>query len=282
MAIASPPPRAATPVSWSARRADIAIASRATSCAASISTRTPLCLRIKPPAPSHTATSTRGERIDVNRKTGRQEAKTNDLLFFPSSCEFFSGKSVSARVVPFFDPTRKDLALEAELTSAFVRVLRAGQYILGPEVLALEQACARTLGVRHAIGVSSGSDALALALLALGIGPGDEVICPAYTFFATAGAIVRLGAVPVFADIHPDTYLIDPASVARCITPRTRAIVPVHLFGQCADIDAIAGENSASVVEDAAQAFGASRGGRRAGSMGAFGCFSFFPSKNLG
>jgi dTDP-4-amino-4,6-dideoxygalactose transaminase len=189
---------------------------------------------------------------------------------------------VSARRVPFFDRTRGDAALEGELTGAFLRVLRSGQYILGGEVLALEQACAGYLGVRHAIGVSSGSDALALALLALGVGPGDEVICPAYTFFATAGAIVRLGATPVFADIEPDTYLIDPASVARCLSPRTRAVIPVHLFGQCADVDAIAALTSAPLIEDAAQAIGAARGGRRAGSMGALGCFSFFPSKSLG
>jgi dTDP-4-amino-4,6-dideoxygalactose transaminase len=189
---------------------------------------------------------------------------------------------VSATRVPFFDRTRGDAALSGELTAAFLRVLRSGQYILGREVEALEAACAGYLGVRHAIGVSSGSDALALALLALGIGPGDEVICPAYTFFATASAIVRLGAVPVFVDIDPDTYLVDPASVAARLSPRTRAIVPVHLFGQCADLDALAALCDVPIIEDAAQAIGTARGDRRAGSMGTFGCFSFYPSKNLG
>jgi dTDP-4-amino-4,6-dideoxygalactose transaminase len=189
---------------------------------------------------------------------------------------------VSVTRVPFFERARGDAALEGELTAAFVRVLRSGQYILGREVEALEAACAGYLGVRHAIGVSSGSDALALALLTLGIGPGDEVICPAYTFFATASAIVRLGAVPVFADIDPDTYLVDPASVAARLSSRTRAIVPVHLFGQCADLAAIASICGAPIIEDAAQAIGAARSGRRAGSMGTFGCFSFYPSKNLG
>lgn len=189
---------------------------------------------------------------------------------------------MSAPRVPFFDRTRGDAALTGELTAAFLRVLRSGQYILGREVETLEAACAGYLGVRHAIGVSSGSDALALALLALGIGPGDEVICPAYTFFATASAIVRLGAVPVFVDIDPDTYLVDPASVAARLSPRTRAIVPVHLFGQCADLDAIAARCDVPIIEDAAQAIGSAREGRRAGSMGTFGCFSFYPSKNLG
>jgi dTDP-4-amino-4,6-dideoxygalactose transaminase len=190
---------------------------------------------------------------------------------------------MSPRAVPFFDRARGDTALEPELTAAFLRVVRSGQYVLGQEVEALERACAEHLGVSHAIGVSSGSDALALALLTLGVGPGDEVICPAYTFFATAGAIARLGATPVFADIEPCTYLVDPASVARRLSPRTRAIVPVHLFGQCADVAALAALSPAPIVEDAAQAFGASRGpGERAGSLGAMGCFSFFPSKNLG
>lgn len=190
---------------------------------------------------------------------------------------------MSTRKIPFFDRSRGDAALEPELTAAFLRVVRSGQYVLGQEVEALEGACAAHLGVRHAVGVSSGSDALALALLTLGIGPGDEVICPAYTFFATAGAVARLGATPVFADIAPGTYLIDPASVARRLSPRTRAIVPVHLFGQCADVAALAALSRAPIVEDAAQAFGAASGqGERAGALGAMGCFSFFPSKNLG
>lgn len=185
--------------------------------------------------------------------------------------------------VPFFDRTRGDAALSGELGEAFLRVLRSGQFILGREVEAFEEAAAAYLGVPFAIGVSSGSDALTLALLALGIGRGDEVICPAYTFFATAGSIARLGARPVFADIDPFTYQLDPASAAARLGPRTRAIVPVHLFGQCADLEALAALGDRPLVEDATQAFGADASpGRRAGSTGDFGCFSFFPTKNLG
>lgn len=189
---------------------------------------------------------------------------------------------MSAVRVPFFDRTRGDAAIEGELTAAFQRVVRSGRYILGPEVVAFEGECAAALGVPHAIGVSSGSDAVLAALMALGVGPGDEIICPAYTFFATAGAVARLGATPIFVDINPSTYLIDPAAVAARISARTRAIVPVHLFGRCADIDALAALSSLPIVEDAAQAFGATLGARKAGAMGALGCFSFFPTKNLG
>jgi dTDP-4-amino-4,6-dideoxygalactose transaminase len=185
--------------------------------------------------------------------------------------------------VPFFDRTRADAPLEAELTAAFQRVLRSGRFILGAEVERFERAAAEMLGVRHAIGVSSGSDALLVALLALGVGPGDEVVCPAYTFFATAGAIARLGATPVLVDIEAPGFTLDPRALAAAITPRTRAIVPVHLFGRAADLDAIArAAGSIPIVEDAAQAFGATIGDRQAGSVGAMGCFSFFPTKNLG
>ena len=189
---------------------------------------------------------------------------------------------MSARRVPFFDRTRGDAAIEGELTAAFQRVLRSGRYILGPEVEAFERECAAAIGVPHAVGVSSGSDAVLAALMALRVGPGDEVICPAYTFFATAGAVARLGATPVFVDIDPSTYLLDlPAAAAR-ITPRTRAIVPVHLFGRCVDVAALRALTSLPILEDAAQAFGAGEGASRAGAMGALGCFSFFPTKNLG
>ncbi len=188
----------------------------------------------------------------------------------------------SARV-PFFDRTRGDAAIEGELTAAFHRVVRSGRYVLGPEVEVFEGECARALGVRHAVGVSSGSDAVLAALMALRVGPGDEIICPAYTFFATAGAIARLGATPVFADSDPFTLLIDPASVAAGLSPRTRAIVAVHLFGRCADIDALRAITPLPIVEDAAQAFGAKDAlGRSAGAIGEMGCFSFFPTKNLG
>jgi dTDP-4-amino-4,6-dideoxygalactose transaminase len=189
---------------------------------------------------------------------------------------------VKSAPVPFFDRTRGDAAIEGELTAAFHRVVRSGRYILGPEVEAFERECALALGVRHAVGVSSGSDAVLAALMALDIGPGNEIICPAYTFFATAGAVARLGATPIFVDIDPSTYLIDPAAVAARITPRTRAIVPVHLFGQCADLAALQAITSLPIIEDAAQAFGARIGGRAAGSIGTLGCFSFFPTKNLG
>lgn len=190
---------------------------------------------------------------------------------------------MSKRRVPFFDRTRADAGLEAELTAAFQRVVRSGHYILGEEVAAFERASAARLGVPHAIGVSSGTDALLAALLALGVGPGDEVICPAYTFFATAGAVMRTGATPVLTDIDPVTFMIDPAAIAARIGPRTKAIIPVHLFGAVADMDAIAEVAGAvPVVEDAAQAFGASHRDRLVGSIGAAGCFSFFPTKNLG
>ncbi|WP_438024451.1 DegT/DnrJ/EryC1/StrS family aminotransferase [Sorangium sp. So ce233] len=183
--------------------------------------------------------------------------------------------------VPFFDRARGDLAMQDELAAVFQSVIRSGQYILGPEVEAFESACAAYLGVRHAIGVSSGTDALLVALMALGIGAGDEVVCPAYTFFATAGAVHRTGARPVFADVLPGSFNVDPASVARVLTERTRAVIAVHLFGDCAPMDellAVARGRGLPVIEDAAQAFGA----ERAGALGLMGCFSFFPTKNLG
>jgi dTDP-4-amino-4,6-dideoxygalactose transaminase len=190
---------------------------------------------------------------------------------------------MAAKRVPFFDRTRGDAAIEGELVAAFQRVVRGGQFILGGEVEAFERACAALLGARHAVGVSSGTDALTVALMALGVGPGDEVICPAYTFFATAGAIARLGARPVFADVEPRGLTLDPAAVARALTARTRAVVPVHLFGRCADLAAIAeAAGGVPVVEDAAQAIGAEHRGAQAGTVGALGCFSFFPSKSLG
>jgi dTDP-4-amino-4,6-dideoxygalactose transaminase len=148
-----------------------------------------------------------------------------------------------------------------------------------------EAAIAEYSGCRHAVGVSSGTDALLISLMAAGIGAGDEVITSPYTFFATGGSIIRVGAIPVFADIDPDTYNIDPAKIEQKITARTKAIMPVHLYGQTADMDPImqmARANNLTVIEDAAQAIGAEYKGRRAGSIGDFGCFSFFPSKNLG
>lgn len=185
--------------------------------------------------------------------------------------------------IPSLDLRRGGAELDEELVAAFRRVLESGRYVLGPEVEGFEAECAAYVGTKHAIGVSSGTDALLVALMALDVGPGDEVICPTYTFFATAGAIWRLGATPVFVDSRPRCFAFDPEAVAMRITKETKAIVAVHLFGQCAAMDrlrAVAGE--VPVVEDAAQALGASWQGSRAGAMGALGCFSFFPSKNLG
>lgn len=187
--------------------------------------------------------------------------------------------------VPLLDLTRLGQDELAELRAAFDRVLRSGQFIMGPELEAMEREFAAFLGVPHAFGVSSGTDALILALMALGIGAGDEVICPTYTFFATGGSIWRVGAKPVFIDVDPVSYNSTAEQVAAAIGPRTKAIMPVHLFGQCADLTGImaaARDAGVPVIEDAAQAIGARHGGAQAGSFGAFGCFSFFPSKNLG
>src|SRR5262249_33705866 len=158
-------------------------------------------------------------------------------------------------------------------------------FILGPEVRQLEEAIATYCGADYGIGCASGSDALLLAMMALDIGPGDEVITTPFSFFATAGCIARLGATPVFADIEPGTFNIDPAALQQAITARTGAILPVHPFGQCAAMDAIdyiASSHGVPVIEDAAQSIGADFGGRRAGSLGLMAAFSFYPTKNLG
>jgi dTDP-4-amino-4,6-dideoxygalactose transaminase len=192
---------------------------------------------------------------------------------------------MTSPLIPMLDLSRRDPEEVQELTAAFQRVLASGRFILGPEVDAFEQECADYLGVPHAIGVSSGTDALLVSLMALGLGPGDEVICPAYSFIATAEAIVRAGATPVFADIEPDSYGLDVDDAARKITRKTRAILAVHLFGRPADVGRIgplATAHDLAMIEDAAQAFGASYGTEKVGTMGALGCYSFFPSKNLG
>lgn len=186
--------------------------------------------------------------------------------------------------IPMCDLGSQYQPLRQELLEAVARVLDSGQVILGPEVSAFEQEVAAYCGARHAIACASGSDAISLALAALEIGPGDEVILPPFTFFATVGAVVRLGASPVFVDIEPDTYNIDPNQIEAKITPRTRAIMPVHLYGQCANLEAIgeiAARHNVVVIEDAAQAFGATFQGRQAGTIGGIGCFSFYPSKTL-
>ena len=175
--------------------------------------------------------------------------------------------------------------LRTEILAAITRVCDSQQFILGPEVDALERELTAYIGVSHVIAVSSGTDALLAAFMSLGLGPGDEVITSTFSFFATAGCIARVGATPVFVDIDPVTFNLDPALVRAAITPRTRAIVPVHLYGLCADMDPIldaARQNGIAVVEDAAQAIGASYKSRPAGTIGEIGCFSFFPSKNLG
>jgi dTDP-4-amino-4,6-dideoxygalactose transaminase len=186
--------------------------------------------------------------------------------------------------VPLIDLSAQHAPLSAALKEAACRVIDSQVYVGGPEVARLEAACAAWLG-QPAAGTSSGTDALLAALMGLGIGPGDEVITTPLTFFATAGAILRCGATPVFADIEPDTHNLDPASVADAITPRTRAILPVHLFGHMADMPAllaIARARGLHVIEDAAQAHGATLNGQQAGTMSDVGCFSFFPTKNLG
>ncbi len=187
--------------------------------------------------------------------------------------------------VPLLDLQAQYLPLRDEILAAIERVCDSQRFIMGPEVAALEHEMARMLGVRHAIAVSSGTDSLLLALMALDIKPGDEVITSTYSFFATAGAIVRLGARPVLVDIDETTFNIAPERVEAAITPRTKALIPVHLFGLAADMDPLldlASRRRIAVVEDAAQAIGASYKSKLLGGLGAFGCFSFFPSKNLG
>lgn len=187
--------------------------------------------------------------------------------------------------VPLLDLQAQYLPLRDEVLAALTRVCDSQRFILGPETGTLECSLAGRLGVPDAIGVSSGTDALLVAMMALGIGPGDEVITPTYSFFATAGCVARLGARPVLVDIDPRTFNLDVAQVDAAVTARTRAIIPVHLFGQCADMApllAISTRTGIPVIEDACQSIGATYQGRPAGSMGDAGCFSFFPSKNLG
>ena len=187
--------------------------------------------------------------------------------------------------VPLLDARRQNLPLEEELAEAFRRVLHSGRYIVGSEVERFEQAAAAFAAARFGIGMSSGTDAILVALMALGIGPGDEVICPSFTFFSTAGCIARVGARPVFADSCATSFNIRADTIEPLITPRTRAIIPVHLYGQAADMDPvleIARRHGLAVIEDAAQAFGAEYRGKAVGSLGDFGAISFFPSENLG
>jgi len=196
-----------------------------------------------------------------------------------------SSQNTTSQGVPLLDLQRQLLPLKEQIVAALSRVCDSGAFILGPEVKQLEQNLASYCQAKHAIACASGSDALLLALMALDVQPGDEVILPSFTFFATASAVTRLGARPVFADIDPVTFNIDATAVERLVNSATKAILPVHLFGQCAQMDAfcrIGQAAEAAVIEDVAQAIGAEFDGRRAGSIGQIGCFSFYPTKNLG
>ncbi len=187
--------------------------------------------------------------------------------------------------VPLLDLHAQYQGIKTEVEAAIAEVMASQHFILGPKVVQCEQAIAAYSRCAHGVGMSSGTDALLICLMAENIGPGDEVITTPYTFFATAGAVARVGAKPVFVDIDPSTYNIDVTRIEEKITPRTKAIIPVHLYGQMADLDPImslATKRGLVVIEDAAQAIGAEYKGRRAGSIGHYGCFSFFPSKNLG
>ena len=185
----------------------------------------------------------------------------------------------------FIDLKSQYKEIEADINARIKKVLEHGQYILGPEVKELEDRLAAFTGTKHCIGLSSGTDALLVAMMALGIGPGDEVITTPFTFIATGETIALLGATPVFADVDPKTYNLDPALIEAAITPRTKAIIPVSLYGQCCDCDAInaiAAKHNLPVIEDGAQSFGATSKGRRSCSLTTIGCTSFFPSKPLG
>ncbi|WP_305038559.1 DegT/DnrJ/EryC1/StrS family aminotransferase [Halomonas alkalisoli] len=206
------------------------------------------------------------------------------LTCLPPAAE---GKRPTAEVkrIEFIDLKAQQLKIRDRINSGIRQVLEHGKYILGPEVEELERRLADYVGVRHCISCANGTDALQIAQMALGIAPGDEVITPGFTYIATAETVALLGARPVYVDIDPQTYLLDPEKLEAAITPRTRAIVPVSLYGQCADMDAIneiAARHGIAVIEDAAQSFGATYRGRRSGSLSTIATTSFFPSKPLG
>jgi UDP-2-acetamido-2-deoxy-ribo-hexuluronate aminotransferase len=188
-------------------------------------------------------------------------------------------------MIPFIDLAAQQDRIRTSLEARIARVLAAGHYILGPEVEELEAALAGHTGAKHCISVANGTDALQIALMALGVGPGDEVITPSFSYFATAETVALLGARPVFVDVDPHTYLVNPAGIEAAITPRTKAIIPVSLYGQCPDfgtINAIAERHGLTVIEDAAQSFGATQNGRKSCNLSHIACTSFFPSKPLG
>ncbi len=189
------------------------------------------------------------------------------------------------QMIPLVDLKAQYLQIKEEINKAISDVLESSRFIMGEKVTGLENEIARYIGTRHAVSCANGTDALVLSLHACGIGEGDEVITPPFTFFATAEAISRVGAKPVFSDIHPDTFNIDARQIERVVTKRTKAMIPVHMYGQPADMDellTIAEKYGLHIIEDACQAFGAAYKGKKAGSIGSAGCFSFFPSKNLG
>ena len=191
----------------------------------------------------------------------------------------------SEKPIPILDLTRYDEVLKTDVARAVADVFASGRFVLGPANEAFEAAFARAIGTRHAIGVASGTDALLVSLMALGVGPGDEVVTSPFTFFASAGVVARLNARPVFVDIDPATFNLDPSKLEAAISPRTKAIQPVHLYGQCADmhpIREIAERHGIAVLEDACQAVGALYEGRPAGALGTLAAFSFYPTKNLG
>ncbi|MGZ5434766.1 MAG: DegT/DnrJ/EryC1/StrS family aminotransferase [Pyrinomonadaceae bacterium] len=206
--------------------------------------------------------------------------------FAPNTNQIRNPKSeIRNLAVPFVDLKAQYQTIKPEIDTAIARVIENTNFILGPQVAAFEKAFAEYVGSAFCVGVNSGTAALQLALMACGIGQGDEVIVPSFTFFATAETVSVLGAVPVFVDVNPVSYTITAAGIEKAITPRTRAIIPVHLYGQAADLDpirALADKHNLHVIEDAAQAHGAEYKGRRVGGLGAAGCFSFYPSKNLG
>ena len=212
-----------------------------------------------------------------------QEFDEADYIYDYS--EFRNWEATKEREVPYLDLARANAALDGEIDSAFARVVRSGRYIGGPEVEAFEHAFASYCGTGHAVGVANGLDALTLALRARGIGDGDTVVVPVNTFIATALAVSRTGARPLFVDVEEDTGNIDPAAVAAALRPDTKAVIPVHLYGQPADMDTLrdlAGRRGLFLLEDAAQAHGARYSGRRCGSLGDAAAFSFYPTKNLG
>lgn len=198
-----------------------------------------------------------------------------------------SVKTTSAATsVPMLDVTRENRRLQAQIDAALVEVTQSGAFVHGPACAKFEEAMAAYCGTKHAVGCASGSDALLLSLLAIGVGPGDEVIVPSFTFFATASAVWRLGAKPVFADIKADTFNLNPVDVMYKMSTATKAIIPVHLFGQCADMTELhqiaTAARGVPIIEDGCQAIGAEYNGKRAGSIGLAGAFSFYPTKNLG